>query len=82
MIPAPEELGRLHRQCLAALREYMSQAHKTCQLLSKATKHPLTIEMREGILKQRKAENDARSRYMEIRDRALRIATESETDLL
>jgi predicted negative regulator of RcsB-dependent stress response len=81
VIPTPEELHHLHRQCLAALRVYVSQANKTCKLLAKATKCPVSMEMRHEILEQRKAENEARNRYMEIRDRALRIVTEAEADM-
>src|SRR5436309_13308591 len=72
MTTSPEELSLLHRHCLAALRYYISQANKTCRLLAKVTEHPVSLEMRQEILEQRKAENNARGRYMEIRDRALR----------
>ena len=82
MTTSPEELSLLHSHCLAALRDYISQANKTCRLLAKVTEHPVSLEMRQEILEQRKAENNARGRYMEIRDRALRLATEAETDML
>ena len=67
-------MGVLHERCVSALREYMAQAVKTCNMLRNFTdKSPSTTELK-GITVQRSRENEAHRKYMELRERLLEAA--------
>ena len=51
-----EHLRQLHEECVGALREYIHQAEKTCELLRSIPEFPLSMEHRLAVLEQRLAE--------------------------
>lgn len=64
----PEEIRKLHRMCVATLRDYIRQAENTCTLLEKMDGFPLPIEQWLLATTQRNSENHAHERYRIIRE--------------
>jgi hypothetical protein len=71
-----EHLRQLHAECVGALREYIHQAEKTCELLRSIPEFPLSMEHRLAVLEQRLAENAAHDRYQLAREKLFRWSTE------
>ena len=57
----------LKDQCTRALREYIQQAQRTCELLESITLLPAPEATRELLTGQRIAENKARVNYDRVR---------------
>jgi hypothetical protein len=57
------QLQELHIQCVRALKEYMGEANKTCDLLAALTEFPVSDSQVREITDQRVVENAAYARY-------------------
>jgi hypothetical protein len=68
------ELNRLHRECTAALGEYLKQGTEMCRLLSSITSHPATAQQRQALLMQRIKEHDAHQAYASVREALFNLA--------
>jgi len=55
---AAEELQKPHRMCLTDLREYMTQAAKTCSFLE-SLKFPFSTDVWMSAVRHRSEENNA-----------------------
>jgi len=63
-----EELRKLHRLCLTALRDYIHQANATCSLLQAMDQFPISMHGWLSAVNQRNGENDAYERYRIVRE--------------
>jgi hypothetical protein len=68
------ELESLHVDCVRALRSYIRQASRTCKLLTKIKKFPLSRDARIEMLDQRLLENQAHGIYQRTRRELFRAA--------
>ena len=59
-----EELQEMNATCVRSLRRYIEEAKKTCEILSEARAFPVSLKIREKILRQRQSENDAYNDYL------------------
>jgi hypothetical protein len=65
------EFAELHVQCCEALKQYVHEADRMCELLGQCLPGPSSIQFRTEILEQRARENKAHARYVEIRRQLL-----------
>ena len=71
----PEEvLQELHVRCVRALGAYMTEANKTCKLLTAIAVFPVSLDARLEILEQRKVENEAHEEYQAARSSLFKAA--------
>jgi hypothetical protein len=68
------ELESLHVDCGRALGSYIREAGRTCRLLKKIKKFPLSRNARIEILDQRLLENQAHDVYQRARRELFRAA--------
>jgi hypothetical protein len=73
-----QEWKRLWNEAWVAYQDFVAAANDTFQLLSNI-KFPVSIEMREQILLQRRVENEARERMQMGRNILIDKLTHSET---
>jgi hypothetical protein len=64
----------LHEQCAQALKGYMAEAQKTCDLLGEHREGPLNAQERQTILAQRQKENEAHECYQQVRKALIEAA--------
>src|SRR5262244_3987879 len=69
---ALEIVQELHVECVRALRWYIAEANKTCRILAEITRFPVSLEVRNQILQQRRAENAAHDRRRAFRKKYAR----------
>jgi hypothetical protein len=58
-----ETLGRLHRECTAALGKLFKKGEEMCRVLSAIENHPASGEQRRAVMEQRVKENAAHTAY-------------------
>jgi hypothetical protein len=61
------EFAELHAQCCEALKQYVLEADRMCELLGQCLPEPSSIQFRTDLLEQRARENKAYARYVETR---------------
>jgi hypothetical protein len=63
----PEQLRELHARCCEALKRYVCEAERMCELFGECL--PVSSSLRDlsGITEQRVRENNAHASYAEIR---------------
>jgi hypothetical protein len=66
-----KEFAELHAQGCEALKQYVLQADRMCELLGRCLSEPSSIQFRTDIVEQRARENKAYARYVEIRRQLL-----------
>ena len=64
----------LNEHCLHALERFMSEAQETCRMLAAMRSHPLTLDERLRLVRQRFSENAALDGYLQIRQRLFDLA--------
>jgi hypothetical protein len=70
----PEHFKKLHATCGDALKRYMHEAEKMCELFGQCLPEPLSIQIRSEILEQRVRENNAYATYFKIRRQLFQAA--------
>jgi hypothetical protein len=65
------EFAELHAQCCEALKHYVHEADRMCELLGQCLPGPSSIQFRTDILEQRARENKAYAGYVKIRRQLL-----------
>jgi hypothetical protein len=73
---------QLHGQCAKALKSYIHEARKTCDLLGGHEDGPADLAERRAIVEQRVRENDAYERYQKARLLLIDAAKLGEDSLL
>ena len=63
------EINELHNNCVARLKDLISNANRTCSLLESMTEFPITLNVWQDALEQRVRENEAQSKYQQARER-------------
>ena len=58
-----EDVEALHRFCVESLSGYIDEARKTCSMLQGIESFPVGNDVRDNVLHQRIAENDAHEFY-------------------
>jgi hypothetical protein len=61
------EFSSLHRNCIVALRDYVTAAEVTATMLSECTPGPMPLAGRLNILLQERAEDRAHSIYLDLK---------------
>jgi hypothetical protein len=61
------EFAKRHGQCREALKQYVHEADRMCELLGQCLPEPLSIQFRTDIAEQRARENKAYARYVKVR---------------
>jgi hypothetical protein len=67
---------------LEALKRYVHEAERMCELLGQCLPEPSSLQILSEIVEQRVRENNAHARYIEIRQQlfgAVRIGYDSST---
>jgi len=62
-----KQFKELHARCWEALRHYVHEAERMCELFGKCLPEPLSMQTRSEIIDQRVRENNAHAGYVEIR---------------
>jgi len=65
------EFVELHAHCCEALKQYVHEADRMCELLGQCLPEPSSFQFRTDILEQRARENKAYARYVQIRRQLL-----------
>jgi len=63
----PQRFKELHARCWEALRHYVREAERTCELLGQCLPEPSSVQVRSEIMDQRVRENNAHASYLKIR---------------
>jgi hypothetical protein len=63
----PKEFRELHAQCRGALKHYVHEAERMCELFGQCLPEPSPLQTLSEILEQRVRENNALASYLEIR---------------
>jgi hypothetical protein len=63
----PKQFEELHAKCREALRHYVHEAERMCELFGQCLPEPLSVQARSEILEQRVRENNAYASYIKIR---------------
>src|SRR5208282_3712716 len=61
------QFRELHTGCLEALRRYVREADRTCELFGKCLAEPSSLQTHSEIIEQRVRENNALASYLKIR---------------
>jgi hypothetical protein len=70
-----EQLLKLREDCTIALRRFVEQANKTCEIFQEIKpEFPLAVEDRQKILDQRQSENLAYDQYQIFRHKLFEAA--------
>jgi hypothetical protein len=73
--PDKDQMLKLREDCTGALRRFVEQAHKTCEILETIKpEFPLAMEDRQRVLQQRQSENLAYEQYQASRNRLFEAA--------
>jgi len=70
----PKRFKALHARCWEALKHYVHEAERMCELLGQCLPEPSSIQTRSEIIEQRVRENNAHASYLEIRRQLLEAA--------
>jgi hypothetical protein len=74
-IPDKDQILKLREDCSSALRRFVEQANRTCEMLQTIEpKFPLAIADRQRIMEQRQSENLAYEQYQASRRRLFEVA--------
>jgi hypothetical protein len=68
----PKAFGELRASCLEALKRYVHEAERMCELFGQCGPEPSSLQTFSEILDQRIRENNAQASYLEIRRQLLR----------
>jgi hypothetical protein len=68
----PEQFIELHARCWEALKHYVHQAERMCDLLGQCLPEPSSLQTLSEITDQRVRENNAHASYLELRGQLLR----------
>jgi hypothetical protein len=68
----PEEFRELHARCWEALKRYVLEAERTCELFGQCLPEPSSLLILSEILEQRVRENNAHATYLDLRRQLLK----------
>jgi hypothetical protein len=57
----------LHAKCWEALRRFVQEAERMCELFGQCLPEPSSVQTRAAIMEQRVRENNAYASYLDIR---------------
>jgi hypothetical protein len=63
----PKQFRELHARCSEALKRYVHEAERMCELFGQCLPEPLSLQILSEIIEQRVRENNAHASYFEIR---------------
>ncbi len=63
----PKQFQELHAKCREALKRYMHEAERMCDLLGECLPEPSSVQARAELMEQRVRENNAHASYLGIR---------------
>jgi hypothetical protein len=63
----PAQFRVLHARCWEALRRYVHEADRMCELFGQCLPGPTAVQTRAEIIEQRVRENNAHANYLKIR---------------
>jgi len=63
----PKQFRELHASCSAALKYYVHEAERMCELFGQCLPEPPSMRTRSELAEQRVRENNAHASYLEIR---------------
>jgi hypothetical protein len=63
----PKQFRELHAKCWDALKHYVHEAEKMCELFGRCLPEPSPLQTLAVIMEQRVRENNAHASYIEIR---------------
>jgi hypothetical protein len=69
-----EAIQKLHGECTNALDKYLKEGNEMCRILSAIESHPVSLERREAIVRQRVKENEAQQAYDSARQALFTLA--------
>jgi hypothetical protein len=74
-VPDKDQILKLREDCSSALRRFVEQANRTCEMLQTVEpKFPLAIADRQKVMEQRQSENLAYEDYQASRRRLFAVA--------
>jgi hypothetical protein len=74
-VPDKDQILKLREDCSSALRRFVEQANRTCEMLqTMEPKFPLAIADRQRIMEQRQSENLAYEDYQASRRKLFKVA--------
>jgi len=62
-----KQFRELHARCCEALKHYVHEAERMCELFGQCLPEPSSMPTRAEIIEQRVRENNAHATYLEIR---------------
>jgi hypothetical protein len=68
----PKQFRELHARCGEALKHYVREAEKMCELLGQCLPEPSSLQILSEIIEHRVRENNAHASYLDIRRQLLR----------
>jgi hypothetical protein len=63
----PKQFEALHARCCEALKYYVHEAERMCELFGQCLPEPSSMQTRSELIEQRVRENNAHASYLEIR---------------
>jgi hypothetical protein len=63
----PKQFRELHARCCEALKHYVREAERMCELFGRCLPIPSSLQTLSEIMEQRVRENNAHASYVEIR---------------
>jgi len=63
----PKQFEALHARCCEALKHYVHEAERMCELFGQCLPEPSSMQTRSELIEQRVRENNAHSSYLGIR---------------
>jgi hypothetical protein len=70
----PKQFKALQARCWEALKHYVHEAEKMCELFGKCLPEPVSIQTRSELIEQRVRENNAHASYLDIRRQLFELA--------